>query len=75
MLFDLRIIWNSLISVKYLCFVLGYPPRFLRTWIWAHLSIFRYILGEMTQRTWGLVSFAASLLGDDPGINEIFFFF
>lgn len=27
----------------------------------------------MTQRTWGLVSFAASLLGDDPGINEIFF--
>lgn len=28
----------------------------------------------MTQRTWGLVSFAASLLGDDPGINEIFFF-
>lgn len=27
----------------------------------------------MTQRTRGLVSFATSLLGDDPGINEIFF--
>lgn len=26
-------------------------PLYLRTWIWAHLSIFRYILEERTQRT------------------------